>query len=166
MDQLLQIRNLKNRFNITETRVTNCGAKVYLGVFPKDELERTDFVEFDSPKNSAVSDLSKGYLLTVDKPNFTRWHTRKNDFIGCLQKYGDKILYCRQCVGDTVYLPYGWLRCVITVNIHSVCASLLSVGFKIPKKRREDVWKVMTSAIAVEGSTDKKKKGPVSCLNQ
>ena len=69
-------------------------------------------------------------------------------------------------VGDTVYLPYGWLHCVITVNIHSVCASLLSVGFKIPKKRREDVWKVMTSAIAVEGSRDKKKKGPVSCLNQ
>ena len=203
MDQLLQIRNLKNRFNITETRVTNCGENVYFGVFPKDELERTDFVEFDSPKNSAVSDLSKGYLLTVDKPNFTRWHsdymeaidclitlygsgekhwfffppskmcgvlercyTRKNDFTGCLQKYGDKILYCRQCVGDTVYLPYGWLHCVITVNIHSVCASLLSVGFKIPKKRREDVWKVMTSAITVEGSREDNKGGTGKLLKQ
>ena len=84
MDQLLQIRNLKNRFNITETRVTNCGANVYLGVFPKDGLERTDFVEFDSPKNSAVSDLSKGYLLTVDKPNFTRWHSDYMEAIDCL----------------------------------------------------------------------------------
>ena len=94
-----------------------------------------------------------------------RCYTRKNDFIGCLQKYGDKILYSRQCIGDTVYLPYGWLHCVITVNIHSVC--LLSVGFKIPKKKREDVWKVMTSAITVEGlREDKKQKGPVSCLNQ
>ena len=84
VDQLLQIRNLKNRFNITATRVTNCGANVYLGVFPKDEIERTDSVEFDSPKNSAVSDLSKGYLLTVDKPNFTRWHSDYMEAVDCL----------------------------------------------------------------------------------
>ena len=203
MDKLVKISNLTKRFTVTETRVTNCDANVYLGAFPNDEIERSGFVEFNSPSGAAVSELSKGYLLTVDKANFTRWHsdymeaidclitlygsgekfwfffppskmcgvlercyTRKNEFIDCMRKYGSQMFYCRQFVGDTVYLPYGWLHCVVTINVHGICASLLSVGFKIPKKRREEVWKIMTSAITVDGSReDKKQQGPVSYWN-
>ena len=61
------------KINVMETRVTNCGANVYFVFLPKTN-ERTDFVKFGSPKYSDVSDLSKGYLLIIDKSNFTRWH--------------------------------------------------------------------------------------------
>ena len=49
MEKLNEISNLTKLFTVTETRVTNCGANVYLGAFPKDELERPEFIGFNSP---------------------------------------------------------------------------------------------------------------------
>ena len=66
-----------------ETRVTNCGANVYLVFLPKTN-ERADFVKFGSPNYSDVSDLSKGYLLTIDKSSFTHWHSDEMVAIECL----------------------------------------------------------------------------------
>ena len=44
-----------------------------------------------------------------------------------------EVQYCIQGVGDTVFFPYTWLHCVITVGTLGACASLLSVGLSIPR---------------------------------
>ena len=185
---------------VSGKRLTDSGANVYMGLFPFDEITKPDFVKYTIPSGSEISTLSRGYLLTVDKPNFTRWHSdfmeatdclitlygsgekhwfffppsaecgvlerqfvRASTFMECLERYGGKISYCRQCVGDTVYLPYGWLHCVITVKLYNGCASLLSVGMKIQEQRKNSVWNLMTSVIAIDGDRkERNMKQPVS----
>ena len=55
-----------------------------MGLFPFDELARPGFVKYTIPKGSEISTLSKGYLLTVDKPNFTRWRSDFTEATACL----------------------------------------------------------------------------------
>ena len=86
-----------------------------------------------------------------------RCYTKEADYVDCIRKYVDQMFVCRQCLGDTVYLPYGWLHCVVTINVHGICASLLSVGFEISKERRENVSNILPSAIAFDGSREDKK---------
>ena len=52
-------------------------------------------------------------------------------FIGYLNKYGQNLVCCTQEVGDSVYLPYGWIHCVVTLGNVAGCASLLSVGLRV-----------------------------------
>ena len=69
--------------------------------------------------------------------------TRKNSLtsrasISFLAK-NKEVLHCIQIVGDTVFFPYTWLHCVVTIGFLGSCASLLSVGLSIPRavKRRK-----------------------------
>ena len=55
-----------------------------------------------------------------------------DSLMGILQRLGSAIVSCFQEVGDTIYLPNGWLDCVVTLGNVAGCSSLLSIGLKIP----------------------------------
>ena len=70
-------------------------------------------------------------------------------FLECLLQHGHLLTCCLQNVGDTIYLPYGFVHWVVTVNNIAGCASLLSVGLRVPKARYERVWQTVASTLPV-----------------
>ena len=82
-------------------------------------------------------------------------------FIECLNKYGQNLVCCTQEVGDSVYLPYGWIHCVVSLGNVAGCASLLSVGLRVPQERAEKTWKTVASRLPIgQQRLDKYRNGP------
>ena len=172
-------------FDVLDTRDDGPqGAKMWMGLQPKDVAKRPTFLNCWAPEGSQISDRAYGYLIVTEGENFTRFHSDCDETLDSLitlygagekvwvltkpgnvgRKLEDKVidctdlmqqlivhkssvLCCIQQVGDTVYLPYGWLHCVITVKNISGCSSLLSIGLRIPRQRFEKTWKVICDSI-------------------
>ena len=67
----------------------------------------------------------------------------------CLVEHGSSLACCTQEIGDTVYLPYGWVHCVVTPGNVSCCSSLLSIGLRVPSERYEQMWQSVTRLLPV-----------------
>ena len=163
------------------------GAKMWMGLQPKDVAKRPKFLNCWAPKDSQISDQAYGFLIVTEGENFTRFHSdfeetldslitlygagekiwvftkpsyagRKleDEVIDCTELmqrlivHKESVLCCVQHVGDTVYLPYGWLHCVITIKNISGCSSLLSIGLRVPRQRFEKMWKLICDRIPLD----------------
>ena len=105
---------------------------------------------FFAPPGSVAKQLEDGYIFAYQ-------------FKECIEQYSDKITFCKQRVGDSVYLPYGWLHSVVTVNNIGGCTSSLSVGLKVPEERRSATWKLVTNNLPLGKRRQiVKEAGPVS----
>ena len=81
----------------------------------------------------------------------------ENEFVdvesmmACLRENTALLTCCVQRVGDTVYLPYGWVHCVLTANNISGCSSLLSFGLRVPRFRYDSMWKIIAISLPLNG---------------
>ena len=73
-----------------------------------------------------------------------------DSLMGILQRLGSAIVSCSQEVGDTIYLPYGWLHCVVTLGNVARCSSLLSIGLKITRERFDRMWRLVCGRLPVD----------------
>ena len=65
--------------------------------------------------------------------------TYYDSMMACLREHGSQLKCCVQKVGDTIYLPYAWIDCVLTIGNVGGCSSLLSLGLRVPRERYEHV---------------------------
>ena len=75
--------------------------------------------------------------------------TYYDSMMACLREHGSQLTCCVQKVGDTIYLPYAWIHCVLTIENVGGYSSLLSLGLRVPRERYEHMWGLIAPRLPV-----------------